>query len=278
MIRNKNLVEAQSFTIKLATALFYGIPKMLHDTDTLSGKTILITGAAHRVGATVASFLHARGANIVLHYRSSKDKAEALQKELQQQRDNSVAIVQADLHDINTLPNLIKAATSEWGQLDVLINNASSFYKTELPKVTEEQWDDLIGTNMKAPFFLSQSAAEQLKKQNGCIINIVDIHAERPLKAHPVYSMAKAGLVMMTKALAGELGPDIRVNAIAPGAILWPEQELDKETKEKIISRTFLKRRGDPNDIANAVLFLIQDAGYMSGQVLTVDGGRSLNS
>jgi pteridine reductase len=278
MIRNKNLVEAQSFTIKLATNLFHGIPKMLHDTDTLSGKTILITGAAYRVGATVASFLHARGANIVLHYRSSKDKAEALQKELQQQRNNSVAIVQADLHDINTLPNLIKAATSEWGQLDVLINNASSFYKTELPKVTEEQWDDLIGTNMKAPFFLSQSAAEQLKKQSGCIINIVDIHAERPLKAHPVYSMAKAGLVMMTKALAGELGPDIRVNAIAPGAILWPEQELDKETKEKIISRTFLKRRGDPNDIANAVLFLIQDAGYMSGQVLTVDGGRSLNS
>lgn len=244
----------------------------------LNGKTVLITGAAYRIGKAIAHTLHEQGANIVLHYRASKDKAEALQLELQQKRENSVVLAQADLHNIATIPKLIETATGAWGRLDVLINNASSFYKTELGEVTEEQWDGLIGTNMKAPFFLSQSSAASIKKQQGCIINIVDIHAERPLKGYPVYSMAKAGLVMMTKALAAELGPEIRVNAIAPGAILWPDQNMDEATKDRIISRTFLKRRGDPVDIARAALFLIQDAGYMSGQVLTVDGGRSLNS
>jgi len=200
---------------------------MAHDTDSadsktaLSGKTILITGAAHRIGATIARTLHAQGANIVLHYRASKEASEVLQKELLQQRDDSVILIQGDLLDISAIPKLIETAAGKWDGLDVLINNASSFYNTDVGATTETQWDDLIGTNMKAPFFLSQSAAAHLKKQQGCIINIVDIHAERPLKGYPVYSMAKAGLVMMTKALAGELGPEVRVNAIAPGAILW---------------------------------------------------------
>ena len=159
----------------------------------------------------------------------------------------------------------------------MLINNASSFYATPIGTVTETQWNDLIGSNLKAPFFLSQAAAPYLRQQHGCIVSIVDIHAERPLKEFPVYSMAKAGLVMLTKSLACELGPEVRVNAVAPGAILWPENLGEKE-KEKIISRTFLKRQGAPEDIARAILYLIRDAGYMSGQVLTVDGGRSLNT
>ena len=157
------------------------------------------------------------------------------------------------------------------------MNNASSFYSTEIGHVTEKDWDDLIGSNLKAPFFLAQAAAPYLKEQQGCIVNIVDIHAERPLKAFPVYSIAKAGLVMMTKSMACELGPEIRVNGIAPGAILWPEH-LDNAGKEKIVSRTFLKRKGDPTDIAKALLYLVRDGEYMTGQILTVDGGRSLNS
>jgi pteridine reductase len=240
-------------------------------------KVVLITGAAHRIGATTARMLHEAGMNIALHYRSSRDAAETLQAELQARRPDSVALLQADLHETAQLARLVEQAVAVWGRLDVLINNASTFYPTPLGSVTEEQWDDLIGTNLKAPFFLSQAAAPFLRQQQGCIVNIVDIHAERPLKRFPVYSMAKAGLVMMTKSLACELGPEVRVNAVAPGAILWPEH-LDEAGKEKIISRTFLKRQGSPEDIARAIRYLINEAGYMSGQVLTVDGGRSLNS
>jgi pteridine reductase len=221
--------------------------------------------------------LHAEGLNILLHYRNSRDAAESLQAELNAIRPDSVHLIQADLHDTANLSNLIEQAIQIWGRLDVLINNASSFYATPIGTVTETQWDDLIGSNLKAPFFLSQAAAPYLRQQHGCIVSIVDIHAERPLKEFPVYSMAKAGLVMLTKSLACELGPEVRVNAVAPGAILWPENLGEKE-KEKIISRTFLKRQGAPDDIARAILYLIRDAGYMSGQVLTVDGGRSLNS
>ena len=246
--------------------------------EPLDNKVVLITGAAHRIGAVTARLLHAQGANIVLHYRNSRSGAEKLQQELQQGRPDSVTLVQADLHETDTLPGLVEQSVSAWGRLDVLINNASTFYPTPIGNVTEAAWEDLIGTNMKAPFFLSQASAPVLRDHKGCIINIVDIHADRPLKAHPVYSMAKAGLVMMTRALACELGPEVRVNAIAPGAILWPENEMDEATKDKIISRTFLKRRGDPSDIAKTALFLIREATYMSGQVLTVDGGRSLNS
>jgi pteridine reductase len=243
----------------------------------LSNKVVLITGAAHRLGATTARMLHAEGMNILLHYRHSRDAAEALQTELNDIRPDSVKLLQADLHDTPSLPGLIEDAVKPWDRLDVLINNASSFYPTPIGSVTEAQWDDLIGSNLKAPLFLSQAAAPYLRQHQGCIVSIVDIHAERPLKEFPVYSMAKAGLVMLTKSLACELGPEVRVNAVAPGAILWPEN-LGEAEKEKIISRTFLKRQGAPEDIARAIIYLVRDAGYVSGQVLTVDGGRSLNS
>ena len=238
---------------------------------------VLITGAAHRIGATTAKLLHENGMNIVLHYRGSREQAQAVQNELNGLRENSVILIQADLHITNGLPALIEESVKAWGRLDVLINNASSFYPTKMGKATEAQWDDLIGSNLKAPFFLSQAAAPHLKKNNGCIINIVDIHADRPLKTFPIYSMAKAGLAMMTKSLACELGPEIRVNAVAPGAILWPEN-LDEVAKQRIVSRTFLKRQGEPNDISKTILYLIKDAGYVTGQIITVDGGRSLNS
>ena len=245
--------------------------------DSANLKVALITGAAHRIGATTAKLLHQNGMNIVLHYRGSREKAQALQKELNDKRENSVIIIQADLHITNGLSTLIEESVKAWGQLDVLINNASTFYPTLIGKATEDQWDDLIGSNLKAPFFLSQAAAPHLKKSKGCIVNIVDIHAERPLKNFPIYSMAKAGLVMMTKSLAGELGPEVRVNAVAPGAILWPEN-LDEVAKQRIVSRTFLKRQGEPNDIAKSILYLIKDANYVTGQIIAVDGGRSLNS
>jgi len=243
----------------------------------LTDKVALITGAAHRLGAETARSLHAEGMRLVLHYRHSRKAAQALQKELNEQRADSVILVQADLLSNNGMPSIVAQAIDSFGRLDVLINNASTFYPTQVGTVNEDQWDDLMGSNLKAPFFLSQAAAPFLAKHQGNIINIVDVHADRPLKGHPVYSAAKAGLVMLTKALAVELGPEIRVNAVAPGAILWPEN-IDQVTKQRIISRTVLKRKGDPTDIAKAILYLIKDAGYMSGQVLTVDGGRSLKS
>jgi pteridine reductase len=247
-------------------------------TGPLHDQVILITGGVHRIGAVMARTLHEQGARLVLHYRGSRDAAHALQDELNAQREDSVVLVRADLLDQAALPAVVADALATWGRLDVLINNASSFYPTQLGKTTETEWDDLMGTNLKAPFFLSQAAAPHLKQQNGCIINIADIHADRPLKRFPVYSIAKAGLVMLTKSLACELGPEVRVNAIAPGAILWPEREIDEVTQQRIVSRTFLKRQGRPEDIARAALFLIRDADYTSGQVITVDGGRSLNS
>ncbi|NIP73668.1 MAG: pteridine reductase [Gammaproteobacteria bacterium] len=242
----------------------------------MAGRVALITGAAHRIGAAIARALHDHGMNVAVHYRSSRAAAERLQDELNAERADSAVLVQGDLHHTGALAGLVQGALSAWGRLDALINNASTFYQTPIGSVSEEDWDDLLGTNLKAPFFLSQAAAPYLQRHHGCIVNIADIHAERPRRAYPVYSIAKAGLVMLTKALASELGPEVRVNAVAPGAILWPEHEVDEETKRESIARTFLKRRGDPGDITRTVLFLIRDAGYMSGQVLTVDGGRSL--
>lgn len=239
-------------------------------------KVVLITGAAHRIGATTARFLHARGFNIVLHYLSSRGPAQTLQKELNAQRENSMILVQADLTANNALTALVKEANNAWGRLDVLVNNASTFYRTPIGNVTEQAWNDLFGTNVKAPFFLAQAAAPHLRKTQGCIINMVDIHARRPLKEFSVYSMAKAALETMTKALARELGPEIRVNGVAPGAILWPD-DLDEVTKQRIVSKTFLKRKGEPEDIAKAIRFLIEDAPYMTGQILSVCGGRSLS-
>lgn len=243
----------------------------------LAHQVALITGGAHRIGAQIAQTLHAAGANLVLHYRSSKEAAELVAQQLNAQRPASVALVQGDLQDVRRVPQIVDEAAAVWGRLDALINNASAFYPTALGSVTEGQWQDLFGANLRAPFFLSQAAAPFLRSRQGCIVNITDIHADRPLKNYPVYSITKAGLVMLTKALACELGPEVRVNAVAPGAILWPEHGLDEVTKQRIVSRTFLKRQGEPSDIAQAVLYLIRDAGYTTGQVLTVDGGRSLN-
>jgi len=239
---------------------------------------VLITGAAHRIGATIAKTLHAVGYHIVLHYRSSSSGAEALADELNTLRENSVALVQGDLHQTERLPQLIEGAHAVWGRLDGLINNASTFYPTPLNEITEEHWNDLIGTNLKAPLFLTKAAAPYLKLTEGAVVSIVDIHAERPLREHPIYSIAKAGLVMMTKSMAAELGPEVRVNGVAPGAILWPENDMDDVTKSRILDRTFLKRQGEAQNIADAVLYLIRDAHYTTGHILTVDGGRSLNS
>jgi pteridine reductase len=239
-------------------------------------KVVLITGAARRIGAETARLLHAQGMRIVIHYRKTRAEALALQIELNKIRSDSVIIVQADLSKAKGITPLIQQCIETFGRLDVLVNNASSFYPTPVGTVTDDQWEDLMSSNLKAPFFLSQAAAATLRKYKGCIVNIVDIHADRPLKEHPVYCMAKAGLVMMTKSLARELGPEIRVNAVAPGAIMWPENDLDQLTKQRIISRTTLKREGTPNDIANTILFLISQSPYITGQIISVDGGRSL--
>lgn len=251
---------------------------MADDTESLAGRTVLITGAAHRIGNAITRCLHEAGARIVVHYRNSRTGAEALQQELNGLRPDSVALVQADLHEIEQFPVLAQQAHDAFGGLDGLVNNASSFYPTPVGEISTAQWDDLMGTNLKAPLFLSQAVAPYLRRGGGCIVNMVDIHADRPLRGHPVYSVAKAGLVMLTKSLAAELGPEVRVNAIAPGAILWPEADMDQAAKDEIIQRTFLKRRGDPTDIARAVRFLMRDATYVTGQVLAVDGGRSLFS
>ena len=242
----------------------------------LTGKVALITGAAHRIGAEMAQQLHAAGMNIALHYRSSASRADALAATLNQQRPNSVKLIQGDLLNHDDLTRIVEEAAIHWQRLDVLINNASSFYATPVGAASEAQWDDLIGTNLKAPFFLSQAAWPHLKRQHGCIINVVEIHAQRPMKGYPIYSAAKAGLAMLTMSLARELGPEVRVNGVAPGAILWPEHELDEETKQQILDRTALKRQGTPKDIARTALFLIRDADYISGQIISVDGGRSL--
>lgn len=242
----------------------------------LTDKVALITGGAQRVGAMTARLLHAAGANLVLHYRNSRQQALDLQSELNALRNNSVILVQADLLEIIKLKAIIKSCIEQWGRLDILVNNASSFYPTPMGKVTENDWDDLIGSNMKAPFFLSQAAAPYLEKQNGCIISIVDIHAWRPMEGHSVYNMAKAGLAMQVKTLAFELGPKIRVNGVAPGAIMWPDNDMDDITKQRIVSRTYLKRKGSAQDIARTVLFLAANADYITGQVIAVDGGRSL--
>ena len=245
----------------------------------LQNKIVLITGGAKRVGASICRLLHANGANLMIHYRSSVNEARALQAELNLQRPNSVAIIQGDLLNLSVLPSLINETIKHFGKLDVLINNASSYYPTEIGDIQEEQWQDLMGSNLKAPLFLSQAAAVELRKQQGCIINITDMHVERPKKGYIVYSVAKAGLVTLTKSLAHELSPEVRVNAVAPGPVMWPEDnpQFDELYRQRVISQTLLKRIGEPNDIAKAVKFLIQDAPFITGQIIAVDGGRSLN-
>jgi pteridine reductase len=239
-------------------------------------KNVLITGAAKRIGAACARLLHSKGCNVFLHYRSSKAEAMQLCYELNQIRPDSSYMMQADLLVKDELDALVQEACMAWGGIDVLVNNASSFYPTTLSDVTELQWDELMGSNLKAPFFLAQALSATLVDNKGCIVNIVDIHAERGLIGYPVYSIAKAGLVAMTKILAKELGSSVRVNGVAPGAILWPEQGFSEQQRQDILQRVALQRNGTPVDIAKAVWFLIKDADYMTGQILTVDGGRTL--
>jgi pteridine reductase len=245
-------------------------------TGSLAGKTVMITGGAKRVGAAVARELHGAGANLVVHYRNSSAAAEALATELNGVRAKSAAIVQADLLDVGKLPSLVEFAVRSFGGLDVLINNASTFYATPLGEITPAAFDDLVGTNLKAPLFLAQAAAPALRKSQGLIVNIVDIHALRPLRHYTVYCAAKAGLHMLTRSLAKELGPEVRVNGIAPGPVLWPEGKADGPAREKIVQRTILKRMGSPSDIARTALFFAAQAPFITGQILAVDGGRSV--
>jgi pteridine reductase len=229
------------------------------------------------VGAATGRLLHASGANLMIHYRSSVDEARALQDELNAIRPDSVALIQADLLDVNGLPALVSQTVATFGGLDVLVNNASSFYPTPVGTITMKDWDNLMGSNLIAPLFLSQAAAPELKKRRGCIVNIADIHAERPMKNYVVYSVAKAGVVGLTKSLAREMGPLVRVNAVAPGPIMWPEDDpnFDEVSRQRIVSHTILKTAGGPDDIARAVRFFAIDAPYVTGQVLAVDGGRN---
>ncbi len=242
----------------------------------LAGRTALITGAARRVGATIARSLHSAGANIVVHYRSSSEPAQELAAELNTARPGSAVLAEADLLDLAQLQGLPVAATSAFGTLDILVNNASTFYPTPVGDITEFDWDDLLGTNLKAPLFLSQAAAPALRERQGLIVNIADIHGVRPLGRHPVYSIAKSGVIMLTKSLAKELGPQIRVNAVAPGPVMWPESGLDARMQSAIVDKTALKRPGSPEDVARAVKFFATEAPYVTGQVLAVDGGRSV--
>lgn len=244
----------------------------------LAGHVALVTGSARRLGAAMVRRFHAAGANVVVHYRSSSGDAEALLGELETARPGSAVGHAADLLDTGSLPGLVEAALSTFGRLDILVNNASTFYPTPVGEITPAAWDDLMGTNLKAPMFLSQASAPELRRRRGLIINMVDIHGQRPLKRHPLYCAAKAGLIMLTRSLARELGPEVRVNGIAPGPVMWPEGEMDAALQADIIGRTALKRTGSPEDIARAALFFATEAPYVTGQVLAIDGGRSLGA
>lgn len=246
------------------------------DTRTLDRKCALITGAAKRIGAAITERLHEAGASVAIHYRSSTADAKELCSRLNDARPDSAEIFAADLNDTAGLDSLVESVVDWGGGLDILVNNASSFYPTPFGSISESQWDDLIGSNLKAPLFLSQAAWCHLKSSRGVIINMLDIHARRPLRNHPVYSSAKAGLSMLTRSLARDMGPEVRVNGIAPGAILWPEDGITEAIKNNIVSQVPLKRPGEPVDIADCVLYLARDAAYVTGQIIAVDGGRSI--
>jgi pteridine reductase len=246
--------------------------------EALNGKVVIVTGGAKRVGAAISRRLHAAGASIVLHHHSAKAEAQALQAELNAARANSAATVQANLLNAAELPELVRTTVARFGRLDVLVNNASSFHPTPVGEIKVSDWDDLVGTNLRAPLFLAQAAAPHLKKAGGCIVNITDIHAERPLKHYVVYSVAKAGLAGLTRSLARDLGPDVRVNGVAPGPILWPDDgSFDEVARQRVISHTLLKRAGEPDDVAAAVYYLVAEAPYVTGHIIAVDGGRSIN-
>jgi pteridine reductase len=246
--------------------------------QTLKDKVVLITGAARRVGAVIARKLHGAGATVAIHYHRSASEAQALANELNDARPGSATTLGGDLLDLKVLQSLVEATVARFGHLDILVNNASTFYATPVGSITAAQWDDLMGTNLRAPLFLAQAAAPQLRARQGLILNIVDIHGMRPLRHHVVYSPAKAGLIMLTQSLARELAPEVRVNGIAPGPVEFPESGLTEDMKQAIIDKTLLKRRGSPEDIARAALFFAADAPYVTGQILAVDGGRSANT
>jgi pteridine reductase len=244
--------------------------------DALCGKTALVTGAARRVGAGIVRVLHGAGANVVVHYHRSGPDAQRLAAELNATRAGSVILAAADLLDVTQHAALVAAAVRAFGGLDILVNNASTFYPTPVGEISEAAWDDLIGTNLKAPLFLAQAAAPALHERGGLIINLADIHGMRPLRRYPVYSVAKAGVIMLTLSLARELGPHVRVNAVAPGPVMWPEDGVDPALQAKILQRTALKRPGSAVDVARTCLFFAAEAPYVTGQVLAVDGGRSI--
>ena len=241
-------------------------------------KWVLITGGAKRIGAKIARTLHAEEMNLVIHFNTSSDAANELCSELNSIRNDSAIAIGSNLTNQTEVESLITKVIETTGQLDVLINNASTFYPTPIEDITLDDWDNLVGTNLKAPLFLCKHAAPYIKESRGCIINMVDIHASKPLKNHSIYGSAKSGLVMLTRSLAKDLAPEVRVNGIAPGMILWPENEPSEEIKQKVVDQIPLKRSGEPNDIAQTVLFLIANADYITGQIITVDGGRGINS
>ena len=241
-----------------------------------NGKVALVTGGAQRIGAQIVRTLHAAGMRVAIHYHASAAAAEQLAGELDVLRPGSAVTVRGDLDDLGSAPGLVAAVEARFGRLDALVNNASRFYPTPLDTATAAQWDELMGSNLRAPFFLAQAAAPLLRAAGGCIVNLVDVHAQRPLKDHPIYCMAKAANAMMVMSLARELGPAVRVNGVAPGAILWPDRELSDAAKQEILGRTALRRTGGMEDVARAVLFLVRDADYVTGQVLAVDGGRTV--
>ncbi|MCK7593386.1 pteridine reductase [Pseudomarimonas salicorniae] len=236
----------------------------------------LITGAARRVGARIARLLHARGFDLALHHRNSSEDMAALVADLEAGRADSCLVLQAELGEFDRLPELVAHTLGRFGRLDALVNNASAFYPTPVGGITPQHWDELFASNARAPLFLSQAAAPHLQSTGGAIVNLVDIYAERPLARHPVYCMAKAALLAMTRSLAIELGPEVRVNAVAPGAVMWPESGKAYTDQQKLIDATALKRVGSPDDVAEAVRWLIQDGRYCTGEVIRVDGGRSL--
>ena len=241
----------------------------------LKSKVALITGGAKRIGAAIATTLHGAGMDLVIHFRHSAAEAQSLADTLNETRPDSVVLVEGDLENSEDCTSLAQQAIDAFGRMDALINNASAFFPTPIGEVTNDHWEALMGVNLKAPFFLSQACAEALESTHGVIINLTDIYAERPLPNHPVYSASKAGLVALTRSLAQELGPDVRVNAIAPGAIIWPEFGDSEENQNEILRRTPLGRLGKPQDIAGTVLFLLRDAPFITGQIINVDGGRS---
>ena len=246
------------------------------DSKPLAGRYALVTGAARRIGAVIAAELHAAGAMVGIHYRNSESDAQALAEALNGERPESARVFPADLTATKECTALVSNFLDWSGMLDVLVNNASSFYPTPVGSITETQWEDLVGSNLKAPLFLSQAAAPALASQQGSIVNIVDIHAQRPLRDHAAYGASKAGLDMLTRALAKDLAPEVRVNGVAPGAILWPEDGMPEATRNAIVRQIPLARQGDPQDVAACVLYLVSAAPYVTGQIIAVDGGRSL--